>query len=122
MIYWCRRRSRQRGARWPRASATWWVGWASQSARPLAGRWPLGWDTAALFWRALCWSRWAHLPRVKSHPRAELAAVCGRNRARAQELADKYDIPQVYTDYCEMIEVGDLDAVIISTPDDCTIR
>ncbi|HUT18304.1 MAG TPA: Gfo/Idh/MocA family oxidoreductase, partial [Anaerolineae bacterium] len=60
----------------------------------------------------------AHLPRVKSHPRAELAAICGRNRARAEEMADKYGIPLVYTDYREMIEVGDLDAVIVSTPDD----
>jgi predicted dehydrogenase len=60
----------------------------------------------------------AHLPRVKSHPRAKLAAVCGRNRERAQEMAHKYDIPLVYTDYREMIEKGNLDAVVVSTPDD----
>jgi predicted dehydrogenase len=31
----------------------------------------------------------AHLPRIKSHPQAELAAVCGRNRDRAEEMARK---------------------------------
>jgi predicted dehydrogenase len=64
------------------------------------------------------WADIAHLPRVKSHPRAELAAICGRNPVRAQEMAYKYDIPQIYTDYREMIEADDLDAVIVSTPDD----
>lgn len=60
----------------------------------------------------------AHLPRVKSHPRAELAAVCGRTRERAEEMAGKYEIPSVYTDYRDMIDTGHLDAVIVSTPDD----
>ena len=60
----------------------------------------------------------AHLARVKSHPRAELAAVCGRRRERAAEMAGKYGIPLIFTDYREMIEKGNLDAVIVSTPDD----
>lgn len=60
----------------------------------------------------------AHLPRIKSHPRAVLAAVCGRNRERADEMASKYEIPLVFTDYRDMIEKGNLDAVIVSTPDD----
>lgn len=60
----------------------------------------------------------AHLPRVKSHPRAELAAVCGRKREHAAEMTRKYDIPMVYTGYREMIEKGNLDAVVISTPDE----
>ena len=38
----------------------------------------------------------AHLPRIKSHPRAELAAICGRNRERALEMATKYDVPTIY--------------------------
>ena len=46
----------------------------------------------------------AHLPRVKSHSCAELAAVCGRNRSRAEEMAYKYEIPTVFTDYRDMIE------------------
>jgi predicted dehydrogenase len=60
----------------------------------------------------------AHLPRVKSHPGAELAAICGRNRARAEEMAGKHGIPLVFTDYRNMIEKGSLDALIVSTPDD----
>jgi predicted dehydrogenase len=30
-----------------------------------------------------------HLPNLKSHPGAQLAAICGRNQARAQEMAAK---------------------------------
>jgi len=29
----------------------------------------------------------AHLPMLKADPRVEMAAICGRNRARAQEMA-----------------------------------
>ena len=59
-----------------------------------------------------------HLPDLKSHPQAEIAAICGRNRERAEEMAKKYEIPTVYTDYREMIEKGDLHAIEIITPDD----
>jgi predicted dehydrogenase len=59
-----------------------------------------------------------HLPNLKSHPQAEIASICGRNRERAEEMAQKYGIPAVYTDYREMVESGDLHAVEIITPDD----
>ena len=59
-----------------------------------------------------------HLPNLKSHVHAEIAAICGRNRDRAEEMARKYEIPLVYTDYREMIDKGDLHAVVIVTPDD----
>ena len=45
-----------------------------------------------------------HLPALKSHPQANLVAICGRNRERAEEMAKKYEIPQVFTNYQEMIE------------------
>ena len=64
------------------------------------------------------WADDMHLPSIKSHPQARLAAICGRNRERAEEMAAKYDIPLVYTDYREMIAKGGLDAAVISTPDD----
>ena len=60
----------------------------------------------------------SHLARIKSHPRAELAAICGRDRSRAEEMAGKYGVPLVFTDYREMIEKGDLHALVVSVPDD----
>ena len=59
-----------------------------------------------------------HLPNLKSHAGAQIAAICGRNRARAQEMADKYAIPLVYTDYRQMLAQADLDAVVIAVTDD----
>jgi predicted dehydrogenase len=64
------------------------------------------------------WADLLHLPSLKSHPGAQLAAICGRNRERAQEMADKYGIPRVFTDYRDMIAQGDLDALVIVTPPD----
>jgi predicted dehydrogenase len=59
-----------------------------------------------------------HLPALKSHPQAETVAICDILRDRAEEMAKKYDIPFVSTDYLEVIEKGDLDALFIVTPDD----
>ncbi len=52
------------------------------------------------------WSDLLHLPSLKSCPQAALVAICGRNRTRAAEMAQKYEIPQVFTDYRAMIEKG----------------
>ena len=57
-------------------------------------------------------------PALQSHPQAEMAAICGRNRSRAEEKAAKYSIPQVYTDFREMLAQGRLDAVFVAAPDD----
>ncbi len=64
------------------------------------------------------WADWMHLPSLKSHPRAELAAICGRNREPAEAMAQKYDIPLVFSDYRDMLARGDLQALVVSTPDD----
>ena len=64
------------------------------------------------------WADWMHLPSLQSHPHAQIAAICGRDRARAEAMAGKYGIPQVFADYRAMIEQADLQALIVSVPDD----
>lgn len=64
------------------------------------------------------WAELMYLPSLQSHPQAEVAAICGRNRSHAEEMAVKYGIPAVYTDYRHMMAAGDLDAVVIGVPDD----
>lgn len=51
------------------------------------------------------------------HPMAELIAICDMNRARAEEVAKKYGIKEVYNNYREMAAKADIDAVSIVTPD-----
>ena len=58
-----------------------------------------------------------HLPSLASHASAKITAICGRNRERAAELAEKFSIEQVFTDYREMIARGALDALVVITPD-----
>ncbi len=62
------------------------------------------------------YSQILHLPCLKSHPRAKVVAICGRNQERAQEVAKQFDIPNVYSDYREMIDEAGIEAVVIATP------
>lgn len=64
------------------------------------------------------WADMMFLPSLTSHPGASVAAICGRNRERAQIMADKYDVPTIFTDYQEMIEKGDLNSLVVAAPDD----
>ncbi|MBB3110930.1 putative dehydrogenase [Paenibacillus phyllosphaerae] len=57
-----------------------------------------------------------HIAGYRGLPHVELAAVCDVNPAAAQALADKYDIPAVYTNYREMLEREKLDVVSVCTP------
>jgi predicted dehydrogenase len=64
------------------------------------------------------WSDFLILPSLSSHPQAQIAAICGRNGTRAEEIATKYNIPKIFTDYHEMIEKSELHAIVIASPDD----
>ena len=57
-----------------------------------------------------------HLPGLRSHPQAEVIALCGRTYERARSLADRFSVPDVHTDYIELCRRDDLDAVTIVTP------
>ncbi len=58
-----------------------------------------------------------HASIYNEHPGVELISVCDRDIARAQAIADKYGIPEVFTDYTEMARKSTIDAVAIVTPD-----
>lgn len=64
------------------------------------------------------WAEGMYLPLLKDNPQAHLAAICGRNRAHAEEVAARWGVSQVFTDYVAMIEQGGLDGLIVATPND----
>ncbi|MDQ7035653.1 MAG: Gfo/Idh/MocA family oxidoreductase, partial [Anaerolineae bacterium] len=64
------------------------------------------------------WADAMHLPAIASHPNAKITAICGRNLENAQKMATTWHIPHVYTDYNEMIDSGNINAIVISTPND----
>lgn len=47
---------------------------------------------------------------------ADLAAICNRDRAKAHDMADRYNIPAVYTDPAKMLDEVQPDLVDIITP------
>ena len=63
------------------------------------------------------WTDSMYLPALAACPEAEVVALAARNAARAQELADSWGIPRVYTDLSAMLagEKG-LRALVIVTP------
>ena len=58
------------------------------------------------------------LPTLCSHEGAVVAAICGRNQERAAEMADKYNVPKIYSDYRQLIDEGELDGLVVASPDD----
>jgi predicted dehydrogenase len=61
--------------------------------------------------------RGAHLnPGWAKVPDCEVVAVCDIHRPTAEKLAQDFNIPQVFTDYRELLKLKEIDAVDISTP------
>ena len=46
----------------------------------------------------------------------EVIAVCQRTRTKAQTVAKEFNIPNVFTDYKDLLRLKEIDAVSISTP------
>jgi predicted dehydrogenase len=57
-----------------------------------------------------------HLPVLAKMRGAELVAVCDNDRPKARALADRFGIPDVFTDIEDLLELDELDAVVIATP------
>ena len=57
-----------------------------------------------------------HLPVLGKMRGAKLVAVCDNDRPKARALADRFDIPDVYTDIEDLLESDEIQAVVIATP------
>ncbi len=64
------------------------------------------------------WANSVHARGVLSHPRAELAALCCRSEEKLRAAGQELGVTDLYTDYEELLDRGDLDAVTISTTHD----
>src|ERR671921_160979 len=58
----------------------------------------------------------AHLPLLSKMRGAQLVALCDNDRPKARALADRFDVPDVFTDIEDLLEFDELDAVIVATP------
>ncbi len=56
------------------------------------------------------------IPIYQQHPDASLVAICQRTRSRLDEIGDAFGISKRYTDYDEMLQDPEIDAVHINTP------
>ncbi len=61
-------------------------------------------------------SQLAHLPVLSKMRGAELVAVCDNDGPKARALADRFGIPDTFTDIEDLLELDALDAVVIATP------
>ena len=57
-----------------------------------------------------------HIPVLSKLRGASLVALCDNDGAKARALADRFGIPDVFTDFEELLESDALDAVVITTP------
>ena len=57
-----------------------------------------------------------HVPGLQSHPQAKVVAIYGPRRAPARAIADRFNIPDMHTDYEELCARDDIDAVTVVTP------
>jgi predicted dehydrogenase len=64
------------------------------------------------------WADAMYLPALERHAAADVVAVCGRDRGRLDAFADRWGVPHRFGDPLELIGSGEVDAVVISTPND----
>ena len=61
------------------------------------------------------WGVEAHIPAIKSHPRAELVALQKRDSEAARRVAHDFDIPNACSTVEEVLAIDGLQAVIVSS-------
>ena len=58
-----------------------------------------------------------YLQNLQGFQHGEIVALAARNQERLDELGKQYGIKHLFTDWQEMISSGEIDAVIVATPD-----
>lgn len=66
------------------------------------------------------WAATGHIPiYLQKHlrPHVSLQALCSRSEEKVNNWADKYKVPQTFTDYDKMLNESNLDVIAVCTPD-----
>lgn len=58
----------------------------------------------------------AHIPVLAKMRGVRLVALCDNDGAKARALADRFEVPDVFTDLEELLDSDELDGVVIATP------
>ncbi|MFZ5518302.1 MAG: Gfo/Idh/MocA family protein [Candidatus Zhuqueibacterota bacterium] len=58
----------------------------------------------------------AHLPILKGMKNVEVVALCDSNVDHAHRIANKFNVPRVYSDIEEMLQFSEIDLVDVCTP------
>src|ERR1017187_421005 len=61
------------------------------------------------------WATTAHIPALKKHPAAELVAIQSRDAGKARRIARHFEVTNACTTMEEVLAIGGLDGVIISS-------
>ena len=56
-----------------------------------------------------------HLKGYQEYSRSEVLAVCDLNQERAEQVAEEYNVPFIYTDHREMLANDDINAIKLNT-------
>jgi predicted dehydrogenase len=58
----------------------------------------------------------AHLPVLAKIKGAQLVALCDNDGPKASAIAERLGVPDVFTDFEDLLELDEVDAVVIATP------
>lgn len=64
------------------------------------------------------WTEMMYFNNLKGRDDVEVVAISGRRPGPLAEMAQKHGIPKTYTDYRDLIADGEIEAVVVATPDD----
>lgn len=57
-----------------------------------------------------------HLDAIKNIPEVKVIYLVGRDLEKTKEIAEKYNIPHVTTNFSDILKIKEIDAVILCTP------